>query len=263
MNRVAVVTGGAGAIGAAISRRLSSRGYTVVVADLNGDAARALADEIGGTAVTSDASDFEQNRALFAHAVERHGRLDLAALTVGINSGQPAHTPLDPVGYRRTVAVNVDSVVFGIEAATPALMAGGGAIVVACSLAALAPEQSNPVYTLTKSAVLGYVRAMAIPLSQHGITINAICPAFVDTPMLGTTRHFLEDQQFPLLTPDDIAATVDSAAHGGRSGEAWALVAGQPPTRYDFPAIPPTLNRDGTPAMLVIPAPAPRVASTS
>ncbi|MGE5829751.1 MAG: SDR family oxidoreductase [Micromonosporaceae bacterium] len=73
----------------------------------------------------------------------------------------------------------------GIDAARPALAERGGGIVVLSSSAALAPENPNPVYTLGKAAVLGYLRAFAGPLRPSGITVNAVCPAFVDTALLG------------------------------------------------------------------------------
>ncbi len=257
MYRVAIVTGGAGAIGEAISRRLSTQGYRVVVADLDGGAADRVAEEIRGYGVALDVRDLEQNRAVVAEALHRYGRLDLAALHAGINSEQRATAALDEIRYRRTVGVNVDGVVFGIDAAVPAMSAHGGTIVVTCSMAALAPEFSNPMYTLTKSAILGYVRAMANPLRQYGITINAICPSFVDTPMLGRTRQLLREQNFPLLSPQDVATTLDQVAHGAGSGEAWTLVAGRPAAAHEFPAAAAALRPDGSPATLHLPPPSP------
>jgi NAD(P)-dependent dehydrogenase (short-subunit alcohol dehydrogenase family) len=142
--------------------------------------------------------------------------------------------------------VNVDGVVFGIDAATPALARDGGAIVVIASLAALGPDQANPVYALGKSAVLGYVRAMATPLARHRIAINALCPGFTDTAFLGITRKFLRKQRFPMLTPDDVADALGTVLDRADTGEAWTLVAGRPPARFTFTGVPTTLTPDGS-----------------
>jgi NAD(P)-dependent dehydrogenase (short-subunit alcohol dehydrogenase family) len=247
-SQVALITGAAGGIGQAMARRLKQHGYHVVVADLDGDAARRTADEVGGTAMAVDVRDFDANHRMVADVLSVFGRLDLAALHAGVNSGQRGADPLSFELYRRSVAVNMDGVVFGIDAVRPALAVQGGAIVVTASLACLAPEVSNPVYTAAKSAVLGYVRAMAAPLAEQGITINALCPGFVDTAMLGPGRSILVEQGFPLIQPDDVAAALLAVVDGEVTGQAWALVAGQPPTVYEFPPIPQTLTPDGRPA---------------
>lgn len=257
--RVAIVTGGASGIGAAFAHRLSGRGYRVVVADIDADGAARVAAEVGGSPFELDAADLEQNRALADAAVARYGRLDVVCLNVGVNSGQQPGDPLDPAKYHRAMRINVDSAVFGIEAVTPVLMDDGGAIVVTASAAALAPRHANPVYTATKSAVVGYVRAMARPLAFHGVTVNTLCPAFVDTPMLSPTLPLLRQWDFPVLTTADVADALESVLDGGETGQAWALVAGQPPTRYEYPELPPTLRPDGTPAHIDIPPPTPRV----
>src|SRR5439155_133550 len=138
--------------------RLAGRGYRLVAADVDGAQARHTAGRLGGTAVEVDVSDHGRNVAMVARAVEAYGRLDLVVLNAGVNSGQSAGDPLDVARYRRTNGVNVDGVVFGIDAALPVLSARGGAIVVISSLACLAPQHANPVYALGKSAVVGYVR---------------------------------------------------------------------------------------------------------
>jgi NAD(P)-dependent dehydrogenase (short-subunit alcohol dehydrogenase family) len=254
--QVALITGAAGGIGEAIARQLSQRGYHVVAADIDLAAAQRIADDVDGTAMAVDVGDFGANHRLVADVLAACGRLDVAALHAGVNSGQRGAEPLSLELYRRSVAVNMDGIVFGIDAVRPALAVQGGAIVVTASLACLAPEVSNPVYTAAKSAVLGYVRAMAAPLAPQGITINALCPGFVDTAMLGQGRSILVEQGFPLIEPDHVAATLLTVVDGKSTGQAWAIVAGQPPTVYEFPPIPQTLTPDGQPAPEIrIPAP--------
>ncbi|MEV0460189.1 SDR family NAD(P)-dependent oxidoreductase [Catellatospora methionotrophica] len=244
---VALVTGGGGAIGAAFARHLAARGYHPVVADLDADAAATVADAVGGTAHALDVSDQQANRELVDTILARHGRLDVVCLHAGVPSGQRATEPLDLARYRRATAVNIDGVVFGIDAALPALSVRGGHIVVTSTLAVLDPSRANPLYTLTKAAVLGFVRALANPLKPRAITINALCPGFVDTPMLDALRPLLVEQGFPILTPDGIAAALGHVIDAGGTGDAWALVPGQPPTRYAYPPIPVPLMPDGSP----------------
>jgi NAD(P)-dependent dehydrogenase (short-subunit alcohol dehydrogenase family) len=248
--RVALVTGGAGGIGSAMVRHLAARGLRPVVADVDLAAARRLADEVDGAAVEVDVGDYSSNHAMVGSVLDRYGRLDLVALNAGVNSGQRAADPLDPAKVARVTAVNLLSVVYGIDAATPALARQGGAVVVTCSLAALAPEVSPPLYVMTKAGALAYVRAMARHLTPRGITVNALCPAFVDTAMLGAGREWLVGQGFPMLTPDDIAAQLLAVVDSGATGQAWAMVAGRPPTPYEFPATPDPLHPDGSPARL-------------
>jgi NAD(P)-dependent dehydrogenase (short-subunit alcohol dehydrogenase family) len=249
--RVALVTGGGGGIGSAVARRLAADRYRVVVADLDLEAATQVADGVGGAAVRLDAGDYDDNHRLAGWIIDQYGRLDVAVLNVGINSGQRGALPLDPQRYHRCVRVNLDSVVFGVDAVTPVMAAArGGQILVTCSLSSLWPEVSNPVYTLTKTGALGYVRAMARLLAEHGIAIHALCPSSVDTPMMGAARERAREQGFPLISPDQVAEAMMTIAALSETGTTWSLVAGRPPLRYDFPPVPPALLADGTPAII-------------
>ncbi len=250
--QIALVTGGGGGIGSAVARRLAADGYHVVVADLDLDAATRVAQSVGGTPTRVDAGDYDQNHRLAAWITDKFGRLDVAVLNVGINSGQRGTLPLDPAKYHRCVRVNLDSVVFGVDAVTPMMAAAGhGLIMVTCSLSGLWPEVSNPVYTLTKTGALGYVRAMAGLLAKQGIAIHAICPSSVDTPMMGASRDRAREQGFPLITADEVAEAMMAIAARPGATTTWSLVAGQPPLPYDFPPVPQTLYPDGTPVAVV------------
>lgn len=244
---VALVTGGAGGIGAALCGALAGRGYRVVVADLDETAAGAVADRVGGTAVGTDVTDPAASRAAVRRAVDEYGRLDMVALNAGVASGHAGAGPVDPVGYRRIMGVNVDGVVYGLDAALPALRAGGGGtVIVTASLAGLAPMPTDPLYTLTKSAVLGYVRALAEPLAADRIRINALCPGFTDTAILGVARSDFTAAGFPLLTPADVATAFLAVLDGGSPGEAWIVQPGREAAPYKFRGVPGPLVEDGS-----------------
>lgn len=127
---------------------------------------------------------------------------------------------LDVARYRKLVGVNVDHVVYGLCAAVPALRRqGGGKIVITASLAGLAAMPADPLYTLTKHAVVGYARAAGKALAGDGITVSALCPGFVDTLLLGAAKEEFDAVSFPLLTPSDIADALESVlARGSRGG---------------------------------------------
>jgi NAD(P)-dependent dehydrogenase (short-subunit alcohol dehydrogenase family) len=243
---VALVTGGAGGIGRAICRRLAGRGCRLVVADLDEAAAAAVTADLGGVPVRVDVADPVGSGAAVDAALTAYGRLDVVALNAGVSSGRTAADPLDSTAYRRIVGVNVDGVVFGIDAAVPALRAsGGGSIVVTASLAGLVPMPSDPLYTLTKTAVVGYVRALSEPLTADGVRINALCPGFTDTTILGVARPVFDAASFPLLDPDSVAAAFVTILDAGRSGEAWFVQPGREASPYRFRGVPGPVLPDG------------------
>ncbi|GAA1984698.1 SDR family NAD(P)-dependent oxidoreductase [Catenulispora subtropica] len=245
---VALVTGAGHGIGAALAAKLAARGHRVVAVDVDGEAAERTARACGGLALEADVADLKQNQAMVEHAVDHFGRLDTVVLNAGVESGQPPDLPLDPARYRRVLAVNVDGVVFGVDAATAELARHGGRILVTASLAGLAPEQANPVYALTKGAVLAYVRAIAPTLARRGVRINALCPGFTDTAILGVTKLLIRKQRFPLLTPDTVADAALTVLADAGGGQVWTVVAGRPPAPFAFPPLPATLLPDGTEA---------------
>ena len=104
---------------------------------------------------------------------------------------------------------------------------GGGAIVATASVAGLIGFSPDPIYTLTKHAVVGLVRALAQPLEAHGITINAVNPGIVETPLAGgaAMAEALRARGVPVIPPSQIADGVVSAIRSGRSGECWACTA--------------------------------------
>jgi NAD(P)-dependent dehydrogenase (short-subunit alcohol dehydrogenase family) len=148
----------------------------------------------------------------------------------------PARLTVD--GYRRAMGVNVDGVVLGVRRLAQ-VMRDGGRIVCTASLGGLTAMPDDPVYAATKHAVVGFVRSAAPPLHVRGISINAVCPGIVDTPMVhGTVRTRLEEAAFPLLRPHDVADAVWVALESGVTGHAWIVQPGRPPLDFRFPNVP-------------------------
>jgi NAD(P)-dependent dehydrogenase (short-subunit alcohol dehydrogenase family) len=235
--KAALVTGGASGIGAAAVRRLAAAGAVVAVADRDEAGARAVAEEVGGLALPGDVTVPDAMAMAVDIAEDSFGRLNIVLLNAGVTSGQSGVENLDLDGYRRIMGVNVDHVVFGLNAAVPALRrAGGGSVVATASLAGLIPLPGDALYTLTKHAVVGYVRSAAPTLAPEGIRVNAVCPGFADTPLIAGAREQLGG--FPLLTADDVAAAVESIVERGEPGECWFVQPGREPGPYGFRGVP-------------------------
>jgi NAD(P)-dependent dehydrogenase (short-subunit alcohol dehydrogenase family) len=174
---VALVTGGGSGIGRATATLLAVHGMRVCGVDINADTAEAAAEEIGGFGLACDVSDPEQVDATFALCAREFGTVDLAFLNAGVSirwSGDIA--ALEDADYRRSVGVNLDGVVFGARAAVRTMRSCAGAderaIVATASLAGILPWHPDPVYSLGKHAVVGFMRAIAPNLSTEGIAVH-------------------------------------------------------------------------------------------
>jgi NAD(P)-dependent dehydrogenase (short-subunit alcohol dehydrogenase family) len=235
--RVALVTGGASGIGAAVVRRLAGRGATVSVVDVDGSAARALAGEVGGRAVAVDVTDLDALAAAIRDTAAQRGRLDIVHLNAGVGGGQPGVSELDVERYRLTVGVNLDHVVAGTCVAVEQLRGtGGGTIVATASLAGLIEMPHDPIYTATKHAVVGYVRSAGVVLAAEGIRLCALCPGFADTPLIAHARDSFGD--FPLLTAEEVADGFEALLAGAEPGQVWLVQPGRPAQPYRFRGVP-------------------------
>jgi NAD(P)-dependent dehydrogenase (short-subunit alcohol dehydrogenase family) len=238
--RIALVTGGASGIGLATARRLAAAGAGVVLADLAEEAGRQAAEEIGGTFAALDVGDPDAWTSLAVRIGEEQGGLDIAHLNAGVGTGAQLIAEVDDARYRRVMRANVDGVILGTRAVAPLIAArGGGAIVATASLAGLIAFSPDPVYTATKHAVVGFVRAVAPQLHEMGITINAICPGIVDTPLLGEEAlALLAGEGFPLIRPEAVAEAVLGCVLGEATAQAIVVQAEREPTPYRFAGVP-------------------------
>jgi NAD(P)-dependent dehydrogenase (short-subunit alcohol dehydrogenase family) len=237
--KVALVTGGANGIGAAVARRIATGGGRVVVADVDHDAGAGLAEEIDGLFVPCDVSDAADSDTAVAVACERLGRLDIVHLNAGVSTGCGIGDDFDPARYRRAMGVNLDGVVFGLHAAIPALAErGGGDVVVTASLAGLVGMPVDPVYTANKHAVVGLVRSIGQSLLGDGVRVNALCPGFTDTAILGELREQLAEMGMPIIAVEHVVDAFESILAAGRSGECWFVQAGRPAEPFLFRNVP-------------------------
>lgn len=228
--KVAVVTGGASGIGLATARRFADEGATVVVADVQD------ADGLPGRRVQLDVGDAGAWDAFVDDVVATEGSLDVIHLNAGVTTGEGDIRNLTDAQYERIMRVNVDGVVFGARAAARAMAgSGGGSIVATASVAGLIGFSHDPIYTLTKHAVVGLVRALGPSLEPLGITVNAVNPGIVDTPLVPTeVKPFLSEAGLKLIEPDQIADAVIAAITSGRTGECWACTAADGNRPFQF-----------------------------
>jgi NAD(P)-dependent dehydrogenase (short-subunit alcohol dehydrogenase family) len=237
--QVALITGAASGFGRALTGTLRGRGVRVVACDVDEEGGAEVAEATGALFVPCDVSSLEQNVAAVAVAVEEYGGLDLAFLNAGIALGTQLGDDFDPEAYRRAMAVNIDGVVFGVNAALPALKAGGGgAIVATASLAGLTPVPMDPVYAANKHAVVGLVRSLGPVLAAEGVRINAVCPGFAETAIIAPIRELLESQGLPIIPVQEVIDAVTELFEGDMSGECWFVQAGRPSEAFGFRGIP-------------------------
>jgi NAD(P)-dependent dehydrogenase (short-subunit alcohol dehydrogenase family) len=209
--RNAIVTGGQGGIGSALVASLEAEGSEVRSLDL-----------VDGFDV-SDPGAWD--------GVD--GPVDFAALNAGIGGGGEG---ID--GYRRMLGVNVDGVVFGVRRLEQ-LMEPGSVIVATASLAGLVAVPLDPIYALTKHAVVGYVRSIAPHLAERGVRIQAVCPGFTDTAIVAPeVREWVDAHGIPLIQPQQVADAILHAARAEDTGGVWIVQPGREPVRYEFRGVP-------------------------
>jgi NAD(P)-dependent dehydrogenase (short-subunit alcohol dehydrogenase family) len=189
--RTALVTGGASGIGLEISRDLARRGAMVCIADRNGPAAEQAASAIcasGGRASTwpVDLADTEAVEALAASLLQRHGAIDILVNNAGITSNQPA-ADVSLATWNNTLAINLTAPMLLTQRLLPGMRAKKwGRIVNVSSISGVRAGSGRLAYGTSKAALIAMTGQFAIETAEWGVTVNAIAPAFVDTPMIRT-----------------------------------------------------------------------------
>lgn len=185
-DKVAIVTGGARGIGAAICRRYAQEGARVVVTDRLGDEAHALADEIGNGSfgIPFDVTDSAAIQRLVETAVERAGGIDILVNNAATFDMAPV-LEITEESYDRVFAVNVKGLLFTLQAAARQMVrqGRGGKIINLSSQAGRRGEALVAVYCASKAAVISLTQSAGLGLIEHRINVNGIAPGVVDTPM--------------------------------------------------------------------------------
>jgi NAD(P)-dependent dehydrogenase (short-subunit alcohol dehydrogenase family) len=247
---VALITGGTGGFGRALARTLREREVTAVLADLDSERNRAVAEELGCPFVVLDVTDRAANEAVVAQVEAEHGRLDAAYLNAGISAAK-SDDELDMAEFMKVVEVDLFGVVYGVEAARPAIRrAGGGAIVVTASLAGLSPMAGDPGYSVAKGGAIAFVRSMAPRLSREGITISAICPGFADTAIIDRIRDQFTAAGFPVLSAEEVADAMLMAWTSAEPGAAYVIQPGVGTVPYRFKGVPSAKTETGETAVV-------------
>lgn len=212
--RRALVTGGASGIGAAVCRHLAADGATVIIADLQIDAAARLATDTGSIALRLDVTDFDA----VAAAVQEHGPFDILVNSVGVDQ-HAFFTQTSPADWRRLLAVNLESVLNTTHAVLGAMRAARyGRIVNIASEGGRLGSRGGSVYAAAKGGVIAFTRSIARENGRQAITANVVAPGPIDTPLLRRAVEQTGDGVMTAMTdatltgrlgtPDEVAAAV-------------------------------------------------------
>jgi len=218
---VVVVTGSASGIGRAMANRFASDGARVVVADINAQAAQAVATELvtaGYQAIGLgvDVSSLDSTEAMAADTFERWGGIDVMCANAGTYPSSPLPTMTEG-DWDAVIGVNLKGGFLSVKAVLPEMLKQKyGRIVVTSSITGPMTAYAGLThYAAAKAGVLGFVRSAALELAPHGITVNAVLPGTVRTPGLGEwSEEFLAQAEAAI--PVGRMATPDDIAHGAR-----------------------------------------------
>mgnify|MGYP001304465002 FL=1 len=216
-NRVAVVTGAASGIGACCARAFAAQGAKVVAADLNGDGANEVAQEIGGLAVACDVGKEQDINNLVEKTEKELGPVDIffsnAAVATG---GNPLDTPIEV--WQQQWEINVMAHVYAVRAVLPGMLdREEGYLIHTASMAGILTSQGNLTYATTKHAVVGLAEWLSISYHDKGVRTSLLAPLGVNTPMLGgTDSKFARTAAGPVKEPEDVANMVVDAVQEER-----------------------------------------------
>jgi NAD(P)-dependent dehydrogenase (short-subunit alcohol dehydrogenase family) len=220
-DKIALVTGAATGIGAEVARQLAALGAKVAVCDVNVAAGQALADEIDGLFIECNVADFDAVNHAVQQCVEQLGVPDIAHLNAGVMTvpNDAPYLAIEDVSleqYRRMISVNLDGVFYGFKSLIPMMKERGGVITVTASIAGFSAMDIDPLYGLSKHALIGFVRGVGLANTDTKLRVNAICPGVVDTQIVPTA---FRDAGVTGMPPAVLAAEVLDLMENGAAGE--------------------------------------------
>lgn len=243
-DKVAVVTGGASGIGLAIAERFAADGARVVIGDLQAENGRAVAQRLGGLFVAGDLSRRADCRALIERALESFGTIHILVNNAGFQHIDPIESFPEDI-WDKMLAVMLTAPFLLTKYAWPAMKAQGwGRVINISSVHGQVASPFKSAYISAKHGLIGLTRTAALEGGQHGITVNAICPAYVRTPLVESqiadqarTRNLAPEDVIEkvmlepaaikrLIEPEEVAALAAymcSQGGGAITGVAWSI----------------------------------------
>jgi NAD(P)-dependent dehydrogenase (short-subunit alcohol dehydrogenase family) len=217
-DKIAIITGAASGLGQGIAELFAQEGAKVVVADIQEDAGKQLADELGGMFVQVDVTDPASVEAMIQSVVDRYERIDILVNNAGIDGQQAITADSSLENWKQVMSINMDGVYYGIKYVLPVMVAQkGGVILNTASTVGLNAMGNIPAYSASKAGVIHLSKSVAVEYAAHKIRVNAICPSVVETPLL---TNFIENTPDPegarqglaMLNPMPGMVTVDAVA---------------------------------------------------
>jgi NAD(P)-dependent dehydrogenase (short-subunit alcohol dehydrogenase family) len=219
--RTCLVTGASRGIGAAIAARLADDGHRVALLGRDAAALEAVAATLPSSslAVSADVTDPDQTEAAFARVEAQWGPVEVLVSNAGSGVAAPLAETTDAL-WAQMIELNLTAPFRLVRRAVPAMVEGGwGRMVVVASVVAKRGESQVAAYAAAKHGALGLVRAAAAELARTGVTVNAVCPGYVDTPMTdatvaaiaGRTGRSADDARAGLARRQPIGRLIDPA----------------------------------------------------
>lgn len=197
-DKVAIVTGGASGIGEFTVREMLKQGAKVVIADFDDAGGQKLADELGEgvSFIHVDVSNEEQVEAMVKHSVDTFGKVDILFNNAGIGSTGSTHE-LSLEDWNKTISVNLSGVFLCAKYALIEMVKqGSGSIVNCASILGHVGQAATASYSAAKGGVVNMTRALSVEYASQGIRVNAVCPGYINTPLLdqldeATRKHLV------------------------------------------------------------------------
>lgn len=191
-NKVAIITGGSSGIGAATAKLFAKEGAKIVIVDMNEEKGKAFEQGLKNQGkevlfVKADVTNEEDVQNVFSTTKSTFGKVDILFNNAGIGSVKPTEE-LPFSEWRKTLSVDLDGVFLFAQAAIKEfLQSGGGVIINTASMYGLVGAAGSAAYNAAKAGVVNFTRSIALEYASRNIRVNALCPGFIDTPILGDT----------------------------------------------------------------------------